>query len=423
MARAQGARAQMALAFETVYGTPPGSGYTQMPFITSSLAAEQPLLASELLGYGRDPRAPLLDAITTDGDVEVPIDAVGFGFWLKAAFGAPTSAGTVAATGTITFAVQPLVNSTLTFNGTVFTFVASGAVGNQINIGANLAATVTALAVVLNANGTVGGTFATYVATATAISITRGVLGVAGNTFTLAASLAPASNGTVSAATLTGGLNSHTYLSGSWALPSMSIEVGMPEVPRFAMYSGCVLDALSWSMERSGLLSSKVMMVAQGEAIAAVTGAGTPAAITLKRFGHFNGAIKRDGVALGNIVSADVTYANNLDRIETIRSDAKIDGADPTIAALTGKIEVRFADTTLLTQAINGTAAALEFSYALGSGESLTLTAHAVYLPRPRIEIKGPKGVQASFDWQAALATSPARMCTVVLVNTLAGYP
>jgi len=90
MARAQGARAQMALAFETVYGTPPGSGFTQMPFITSSLAAEQPLLASELMGFGRDPRAPLLDAITTDGDVGVPIDAVGLGFWLKAAFGHPT---------------------------------------------------------------------------------------------------------------------------------------------------------------------------------------------------------------------------------------------------------------------------------------------------------------------------------------------
>ena len=54
---------------------------------------------------------------------------------------------------------------------------------------------------------------------------------------------------------------------------------------------------------------------------------------------------------------------------------------------------------------------------------ALPATAHAVYLPRPRIEIKGPKGVQASFDWQAALATSPARMCTVVLINNLAGYP
>jgi hypothetical protein len=203
----------------------------------------------------------------------------------------------------------------------------------------------------------------------------------------------------------------------------MSIEVGMPEVPRFAMYSGCVLDSLSWAMERSGLLGAKAMLVAQGETIAAATAAGTPAAIALKRFGHFNGTIKRDGVALGNIVSADITYANNLDRIETIRADGKIDGADPTIAALTGKIDVRFADTTLLTQAINGTAAALEFSYLLGSGESLTLTAHAVYLPRPRVEIKGPKGVQASFDWQAAIASSPARMCTVVLVNNMTGYP
>ena len=126
----------------------------------------------------------------------------------------------------------------------------------------------------------------------------------------------------------------------------MSIEVGMPEVPRFAMYSGCVLDQLSWQMERSGLLGAKATLVAQGEIIAAAPAAGTPAAIALKRFGHFNGTIKRDGVALGSIVSADVTYANNLDRIETIRSDAKIDGADPTIAALTGKIDVRFADTT-----------------------------------------------------------------------------
>ena len=73
----------------------------------------------------------------------------------------------------------------------------------------------------------------------------------------------------------------------------MSIEVGMPEVPRFAMYSGCVLDQLSWAMERSGLLSSKATLVAQGETIAGVTAAGTPAAIALKRFGHFNGGAPR----------------------------------------------------------------------------------------------------------------------------------
>src|SRR5210317_1237980 len=126
MARAQGARAQMALAFETNYGTPPVRGFTKMPFASTSLGAEQPLLNSELLGYGRDPLAPIKDAVTADGDVVVPLDAEAFGFWLKAAFGDPITTGT--------------------------------------------------------------------------------------------------------------GPWTHEFQSGSWSLPSMSIETGMPEVPRYAMY-------------------------------------------------------------------------------------------------------------------------------------------------------------------------------------------
>ncbi|WP_413874565.1 phage tail tube protein [Albidovulum sp.] len=312
MARAQGARAQMALAYETTYGTPPVGGFTRMPFASTSLGSEQPLLNSELLGYGRDPLAPIKDAVTADGDVMVPIDAEAFGFWLKAAFGDPITSGA--------------------------------------------------------------------------------------------------------------GPYTHEFRSGGWTLPSMSIETAMPEVPRFAMYSGCVLDQLSWQLQRSGLLTATARLVAQGETIAAATGAGTPAELGLKRFGHFNGAISRNGAALGNVVSAEITYANNLDRIETIRSDGKIDGADPSIAALTGRIEVRFADSALVTQAINGDPCEISFAYVLPSGESFTFTAHAVYLPRPRIEISGPQGVQATFDWQAAKATSPARMCTATLINSIASY-
>ena len=208
MARAQGARAQMALAFETVYSTPPAGGFTRMPFASTTLGAEQPLLNSELLGYGRDPLAPIKDAVTADGDVVVPLDASGFGFWLKAAFGAPTTTG----------AEAPY---------------------------------------------------------------------------------------------------SHEFRSGSWTLPSMSIETAMPEVPRYAMYFGCMLDQLSWQMQRSGQLSATARLVAQGETVGTVTGAGMPAALELKRFGHFNGSITRNGSPLGNVVSADITYANNLDRIET----------------------------------------------------------------------------------------------------------
>lgn len=312
MARAQGARSQLAVAYETTYGIPPAGGFTRLPFASSTLSAEQPLLSSELLGYGRDPLAPIKDAITADGDLSVPIDAEGFGFWLKAAFGAPVTTGT-----------GPYV---------------------------------------------------------------------------------------------------HEFRSGNWSLPSIAIETGMPEVPRYAMCSGVMLNQLSWTLQRSGLLTATVGLIAQGETVTTTSQAGTLADFELIRFGHFNGSVERNGAALGNVVSAQITYANNLDRIETIRADGMIDGADPTIAALTGQIEVRFSDSTLVQQAISGTPCALQFAYALPSGQSLTLTAHAVYLPRPRIEISGPAGVQASFDWQAARDPVTGRMATITLTNDIESY-
>lgn len=58
----------------------------------------------------------------------------------------------------------------------------------------------------------------------------------------------------------------------------------------------------------------------------------------------------------------------------------------------------------------------------LPSGQSFTFAVHAVYLPHPRIEISGPQGVQASFDWQAARDSSLGRMCTATLVKTVEIY-
>lgn len=94
MARAHGARAQMVLAFESVCGTASATGYRTVPFASTSLGSEQPLIASGLLGQGRDPLAPIKDAVTADGDVVVLIDVENFGLWLKAAFGQPTTTGT-----------------------------------------------------------------------------------------------------------------------------------------------------------------------------------------------------------------------------------------------------------------------------------------------------------------------------------------
>jgi hypothetical protein len=66
-----------------------------------------------------------------------------------------------------------------------------------------------------------------------------------------------------------------------------------------------------------------------------------------------------------------VTYSNILEKIETIRDDGLIEGADPTIASLTGRIDVRFADTTLIDIAADGTPLDVEFAYTLWAQSKL----------------------------------------------------
>lgn len=314
MARAQGARAQMALAFESTYGTPPAAdAYWKMPFASTNVGSEQPLLDDELLGYGRDPLPPQKDAITAGGDVTVPIDARFLGVWLKALFGAPTTTG----------ASAPY---------------------------------------------------------------------------------------------------SHEFKSGKWTLPSFALEVGMPDVPHYAMNAGCMANSIEWQMQRSGLVTAKVNVIAQGEDTDSASAAGTLTELDLLRFGSFNGSIKRGGSQLGDVVSGQIRYTNNLEPVETIRDDGKIDGIDESKAMLSGEVVIRFADQTLLQQAINGTPATFSFGYQIDADTSFELVAHAVYLPKPKQPIEGPGGVQATFSWQAALDSSVGRMATATLVNDQPAY-
>jgi hypothetical protein len=161
----------------------------------------------------------------------------------------------------------------------------------------------------------------------------------------------------------------------------------------------------------------------QGSERAAATATGTlTAPYAIQRFGHFQGSIRRNGAVLGSIVSADVTYANGLDPVATIRADGKIDGLDLGMASLRGRMTARFTDLTLIDQATAGTPCELIFGHEISANAKWTLTAHAVYLPLPRTPVTGPTGIEVTFDWQAAKAASPARMATAVLTNTVATY-
>ena len=315
MARAYGSSATLLLKRETTYGTAAIGDYVRIPFNRCTLGSEQGLIDDPVLGQGRDPYAPLQDAIMDEGEIVVPVDPRYIGLWLTGLLGTPTTDDDGAAEPTYT----------------------------------------------------------------------------------------------------------HEFVSGKDSLPSYTVEVGHSQVPAYFRHGGVVLNSIALEFARSGAAAATIQCVAQGETRFAASQGGTPMKLDFRRISQFQGSIRRDGTAVANLTAGSLTYANNLEKIETIRSDGLIDGADPTVAALTGSIEVRFADTTLIDLASDGAPVDLEFAYAIDSGLKIAFEAREVYLPKPALTVEGPGGVSARFDFQGARNEAEGKMLTVTLVNDLDG--
>ena len=422
MPRAQGANALMNLGFESPYGTGPSSGssWFRAPFRSHDLGEIQNTLENDLLGLGREAQAPIFDVVDNVGKVSVPIDLRNFGLWLKATLGAPTTTTGALASGTLTFAAQPAAASTVTIAGVVVTFVASGATGSQVNIGANPAATVAALQTYLAGVSTGAINNQTYAASGSVLTITAKTAGPAANSVTLAAQAS--SNATASNPTLLGGSNIHTFNSGAIALPSLSVEIGNPDLttPVWGLNYGCMVDKLAIKMQRGGLLSADVDLVAQGEVIANAPAAGnSPTALAMQRFAQGAGYVNINGVAAASLVDCEFTYANQLAKVETIRNDGRIEGVDPGVVMVDGILKLRFKDQSLLAYAQNQQSVQLNFGWAIGAGRSLDFQVNGAYFPKAKRPVTGPGGIEISLPIKAGGAGTTF---IATLNNDQAGY-
>jgi len=320
--RAYGADAQLLGAFETVYGTAPdgsaGGVYTKLSFKECTIGAERPLGYDPLLGQGRDAQDPYYEAITDDGDITVPIDLRGIGFWLKGLFGAPET----------------------TDNG--------------------------------------DGTY------------------------------------------------THAFTSGG-ALPSLALEVGHLglTVPHFARHVGAKAETLSFDMARTGAANAQVSLVAQGESNPAAVVDAAPVVHALRRFSQGSGLIRLGGGQLANVTGGRLSFSNNLDRVETIRADGLIDGVDETEATAEGTIDVRFGtDATIRDAVAAETPVALEYAFTIpgAEGYEIRFSLPRVFLPRKKQELRGPGGVQGTYEWRAAKDAVAGHLLQVTLTNDVAAY-
>ncbi len=309
MGNAYGTNAKVIAAFESNYGSIPTDGYIQIPFSRYDVSASQALIDDDLLGNGRDPSKPSLDAVSVSGTLTVPLESGSFGIWLKSALGDPVTAG-----------------------------------------------------------------------------------------------------------------STHTFKSGALTLPSLCFQVQNPEIPLYRSHMGARVDSFDIDFNRTGLVSALIEVVAQGENKDSAASDTTLTTFTSSRFSSFNGFIKKDGVAMGKVVSAKLKYSNQLDRVETIRADGKIDSVDPTNAIAEGSITVRFDSAALFDSAAAGTAVKLEFGYDAGADKKINFTLHEAYLSRPSVAIDGPKGIQVTFDFKGAKNTTAGCMLTVELTNDVGNY-
>lgn len=215
---------------------------------------------------------------------------------------------------------------------------------------------------------------------------------------------------------------SHAFTSGANTLPSMSLEIGAPDVPAFSTNYGARGNQLRITQARSGLLNATCGLICIGEtpiATNSAAGASATAALPVTRFPQATGFVNRNGTPLGSVVGADFTYSNSLEKVETIKADGRIEDSDPGMVSMTGSITVRFKDTGLLDAATNGTPVDLDYGWATGDN-GLAFSVPRVFLPRPKRPITGPNGIQAQFNWQASGALAASVVAT--LTNDVQSY-
>lgn len=223
------------------------------------------------------------------------------------------------------------------------------------------------------------------------------------------------------------GTYTHVFESGG-ALPSLAIETGHTGLTTevYLMASGAKLGGIQIDMQRTGPVNATVNgVIAQGEASASSSEDATPGTYNLRRFSQSSGSIKLGGSQLASVTGGNLNYSNNLEPVETIRSDSKIDGVDETEAMAEGAVTLRYSTDTTVRDAVDAeTAVAMEYGWTIPGSEGYELKFNfpRVFLPKPKQSIDGPGGVQAEYNWRAAYDASSGYMMQVTLTNDVASY-
>jgi hypothetical protein len=209
--------------------------------ITLNRVPIDPLAALTSEGYPVDTYLQRMNmGVMTRGHIWVRAGATaapGGALFYNAAGVLCSAAGGSAASAKVVFTQNPTDGQTITIQGTVWTFKASGATGAQTNIGGTLSDTLVALAAGLNASADANVVLMSYAAYPTSpqpggaseLHLAVKAPGTAGNAYTLVTNVPGATvtgfaGGTGAATAIVGGFWQSSALAGDIAICSLGIQ-------------------------------------------------------------------------------------------------------------------------------------------------------------------------------------------------------
>lgn len=256
------------------------------------------------------------------------------------------------ATGRVFFGSNPTAGDTLTINSVVITFVASGATGNQVNIGADSGATSTALQTFVNANSVALACTAAVGGSANTTVLTSNSVGPGGNTITLSR--------TGTAMTLTafsGALPTSTaykpFGGGSVPVPGLRIGfIGNSQTDNGFFQSEVIRITNGTEAFRSGNPGRDIGYLAD-TVIPTLTASIAASDVIFFQEGHneWNGAARALG-SISDSSSANTTYGKlkkAFDAIYTANASVELFVGGPSYAVISGT-----ADTTANARGVTG---------------------------------------------------------------------
>jgi hypothetical protein len=123
------------------------------------------------------------------------------------------------------------------------------------------------------------------------------------------------------------------------------------------------------------------------------------------------------------VTGASLTFSNGLEKLrEANRTDAAISEAWPGVTEVSGSVDIRMDDDTILADSEGTAPVALTFGYSISATQSLTFTVPRARLERAGIGARGRAGIQATFAFRGEYDATAQAALTATLLNQQASY-